>query len=70
MFEPAVLRVTPGTTVTWVWDDGSVPHNVTFDDVGSDTRSEGMWTRTFTDPGTFDYVCTLHGGMTGTVTVG
>lgn len=68
-FQPAALRVTLGTTVTWTWDDGSTDHNVVFDDESSAVQSEGTWTRTFGEPGTFDYVCTLHGGMMGTVVV-
>jgi plastocyanin len=69
-FTPALLAVTPGTTVTWIWDDGSTQHNVVFDDAASDIQSEGTWTHTFTDPGTYDYVCALHGGMRGSVVVG
>lgn len=68
-FQPAALRVAPGTTVTWAWD-GSADHNVVFDDdQGSPVQSEGTWTRTFDEPGTLGYVCTLHGRMTGTVVV-
>ncbi len=28
-FKPETLAVSKGTTVTWKWDDGDVPHNVT-----------------------------------------
>lgn len=67
-FQPAALRVTAGTTVTWTWDDGSAQHNVVFDDdTASPAQSQGTWTRTFDEPGTFAYVCTLHPRMTGTV---
>ncbi len=69
-FQPAALLVTPGTTVTWIWDDGGTRHNVAFDALTSDIQAEGSWTHTFTDSGTYDYVCTLHRNMTGSVIVG
>ncbi len=67
-FTPEALQVSPGITVTWTWE-GSSPHNVTFDDAASDTQTDGTWTQSFAEPGTYDYVCTLHSGMTGTVIV-
>jgi plastocyanin len=69
VFEPPALQVASGTTVTWTWDDGPVQHNVTFDDFGSETKNSGTWTHTFTEPGTYEYTCTLHGGMDGTIVV-
>ncbi len=68
-FDPNGLRITSGTTVTWRWDDGSTLHNVTFDDFGSDTQTQGTYAHTFDEAGTFPYVCTLHPNMTGTVVV-
>jgi plastocyanin len=72
-FSPASLSVAPGTTVTWTWADGAVSHNVTFDDGGpnSPTQSSGSFPRTFADPGSYPYHCTIHGAavMAGTVTV-
>ena len=69
-FEPDALRVTPGTTVTWKWNDGGTAHNVVFDGFGSDVLTQGTYSHTFTVPGEFAYRCTLHGGMTGIVAVG
>jgi plastocyanin len=68
-FTPADITVETGTDVTWAWDDGSRSHNVVGDDFASDVQSEGTFTHTFTEPGTYEYVCTLHQGMDGTVTV-
>ena len=82
-FNPGVVSVPVGTTVTWEWkpcsDDGyggygtCVAHNVTFDDgssIASSTQSAGTFSRTFNAAGTFKYHCTIHGaGMSGQVTV-
>lgn len=67
-FGPAVLEVASGTTVTWVWQ-GHAPHDVVGDGFASEIQDSGEFTHTFDTPGTYDYVCTLHPGMTGTVTV-
>ena len=69
-FTPANIQVSPGTTVTWSWV-GGVTHNVTFTDGGTNSgdRSSGSFSRTFSTAGTFNYSCTLHGGMNGSVTV-
>ena len=69
-FTPADIQVSPGTTVTWTWGAGASTHNVTFSDgVTSNDRASGSYTRTFAAAGTFPYSCTLHPGMSGTVTV-
>ncbi|OBG60233.1 MULTISPECIES: cupredoxin family copper-binding protein [unclassified Mycobacterium] len=70
-FAPVTLTVTAGTTVTWTNRDEE-PHTVAASD-GS-FHSPGMgtgatFTHTFTDPGTFDYVCSIHPMMHGTVVV-
>ncbi|BBY04408.1 cupredoxin domain-containing protein [Mycobacterium seoulense] len=70
-FAPATLTVAAGTTVTWTNRDEE-PHTVAASD-GS-FHSPGMgtgatFTHTFTDPGTFDYVCSIHPMMRGTVVV-
>lgn len=67
-FRPAELTVDPGTTVTWEWD-GPMDHDVAGDDFASDVQSEGTFTHTFDEPGSYPYECTLHPNMTGTVTV-
>ena len=70
-FEPASLTVTAGTTVTWTNRDEE-PHTVAASD-GS-FHSPGMgtggtFTHTFSAAGTFDYVCSIHPMMHGTVVV-
>ena len=61
-----------GTTVKWVNKD-DVDHTVTssdgFFDSGNISAGE-IYEYTLDSTGTFDYVCTLHSGMTGTVIVG
>ena len=56
-------------TVTWVWDDGGLSHDVTGDGFKSEVQTEGSFSHTFEDTGDYPYVCTLHSGMRGTVTV-
>ena len=69
-FAPSSIKVAPGTTVTWTSAQGSSPHNVTFQGSASNAlASGGTYARAFPTAGTFTYQCTLHPGMTGTVTV-
>jgi plastocyanin len=74
VFDPASLTVTLGTTVSFTFE--SVGHNVVFDASVSGrpaditgTNSNTTITRTFSTAGTFNYQCTIHAGMTGTVIV-
>ena len=69
-FRPAATTVPVGSAVTWTWN-GSVQHNVTFDDgPASPTQGSGTFVRTFTQAGTYAYHCTIHGlAMSGKVTV-
>jgi plastocyanin len=71
-FVPAEVTVPVGGTVTWTNND-SVPHDVTADSFSSGEPG-GMaggdtFEHTFEEAGNFDYVCTVHPGMEGTVTV-
>jgi plastocyanin len=71
-FSPAAVTVAPGDTVTWNWAGSS--HNVTADSGQADTFSSGTkktgtFAKTFNTVGRFTYRCTLHSGMTGSVTV-
>ena len=68
-FEPEPLTVEVGDTVTWVWNDGGVEHDVSGDDFKSEVMSEGTFRHRFDEPGTYEYVCTLHPNMTGTIEV-
>ena len=70
-FAPATLTVKPGSTVTWTNHDEE-PHTVAATD-GS-FHSPGMGTgatfsHTFPTAGKFDYVCSIHPMMHGTVVV-
>jgi amicyanin len=70
-FNPATLTVPVGATVTWTNKDGE-PHTVaakdgSFHSPGMDTN--GTYSFTFTSPGSYDYVCSIHSFMTGTVVV-
>jgi plastocyanin len=73
-FEPADITVKAGTTVTWTNSD-DIPHTVTkeggpgaeFDSGDLDPGS--TFEQTFDAPGKVDYVCTIHPGQAGTVTV-
>lgn len=70
-FGTTVLRVAPGTEVTWVNRD-EIAHRV--DGVGWSVRDDvaggARATRRFDAPGTYPYVCVLHPGMFGAVVVG
>jgi plastocyanin len=69
-FAPVAVEVPAGTTVTWRFEDGGTPHDVTGEGWKSgDPQSKGTYRRTFDRPGTYDYRCTLHGGMDGRVVV-
>ena len=68
-FEPETLMIAAGDTVTWRWDDGAINHDVVGDDFGSEVISEGTFAHRFDDPGTYEYECTLHPNMTGTIEV-
>ncbi len=72
-FEPSVVQVPVGTTVTWHFedvDDGeSVPHNVVGEGFESPVLAEGSFSHTFTVAGSYPYSCTLHPFMDGRVEV-
>jgi plastocyanin len=68
-FTPAAIQVPAGTTVTWHFDDGNVPHNVQGDGFKSPNLKKATFQHRFDKPGTYNYVCTLHAGMTGRVVV-
>jgi plastocyanin len=68
-FAPSSLSVSAGTTVKWT-NDGTQPHNVTGDGLKSKTLSHGdSYQFTFDDPGTYNYICTIHPYMKGSVKV-
>ena len=70
-FHPAVLRVTRGTTVTWVNRDDS-PHSIVLPALGlrSPPLDTGArFSHAFDQSGSFDYRCGLHPQMRGSLVV-
>jgi plastocyanin len=70
-FTPMTLTVRVGTTVTWRFDD-SAKHTVSADDKSfvSPAMSNGQtFTHTFSTPGTYQYICSIHQYMKGTIVV-
>jgi len=70
-FDPAVLTVKVGTSVTWTNQDGT-PHTITSDDGLWDSGRVGQGTtyvRVFDQAGSFSYHCAIHSSMKGTIVV-
>lgn len=72
-FLPHDVTAKVGQTITWTNDDGSIAHNVTATDgadFASDTLNGGdTFSYTPRKAGTIAYVCTIHNGQDGTITV-
>ncbi|MFF4838281.1 plastocyanin/azurin family copper-binding protein [Streptomyces sp. NPDC001315] len=72
-FSPRSLTITAGDTVTWVNQD-QAPHDVKTtsgpESIHSPLLSKGgSWSHTFTTPGSYGYVCTVHPGMSAQLVV-
>jgi len=68
-FAPSPVTVGVGGSVTWTNNDNTA-HTSTGSTWNSGTINPGgTFTTTFPSAGTFVYHCTIHPGMTGTVTV-
>jgi plastocyanin len=68
-FQPTTLTVTPGTIVTWTNED-SAPHTATGHAFDTGRLNKGdSGSVTFETPGEYDYICTYHPSMEGTVVV-
>jgi plastocyanin len=70
-FQPADIEVPVGSTVDWTNED-PFAHTVTARDGVFDSGTMdagGIFSQTFSEPGTFEYFCVIHPSMTGTVTV-
>ena len=70
-FDPPILTVNAGTTVTWVNAD-DIPHLVSekngkFRSSAFDTNDK--FSQTFSTAGTFEYFCAIHPHMTGEIVV-
>ena len=71
MYSPKTLTISVGETVTWVFADRGMAHNVVADDNSfrSQLMETGQFTHTFDTAGTFSYHCTPHPDMTATIIV-
>jgi len=70
-FQPDVIQVPVGTTVTWTNED-AIQHSVTAADGSFDSgffNQSESYSRTFDQPGTYLYVCARHASMHGEVDV-
>jgi plastocyanin len=71
-YSPANLTISKGTTVRWVWRDGSIRHDVRFRSGGhkpSRLMTSGSYRLAFNKRGTFRYFCSVHGEMKGRIVV-
>ncbi|HVE94867.1 MAG TPA: plastocyanin/azurin family copper-binding protein [Acidimicrobiales bacterium] len=69
LWKPAEITVGAGEVVTWKVEKGLLHDLVGEDDVKHEAADEFTATHTYSKPGEYNYQCTLHGGMKGTVTV-
>ena len=70
-FGPQTLTVPAGATVTWVNRD-DVPHTVVSNDKKFASRAldtDERFSYTFSDPGAYEYFCSVHPKMTAKVIV-
>ncbi|MCU4750853.1 plastocyanin/azurin family copper-binding protein [Halobacteria archaeon AArc-curdl1] len=77
-YEPENLAIEPGTTVVWEWV-GVADHNINPSDQPDgadweghpDLKADGDYEYTFTEEGTYEYVCDPHVGvgMVGSIEV-
>ena len=69
-FNPATLTIKAGTTVTWTNED-SASHTITsagFFDSGTVATGQ-TFSKTFDQPGTYNYACSIHPSMKGKIIV-
>jgi 3',5'-cyclic-AMP phosphodiesterase len=72
-FSPAILKVKPGSTITWINKD-DVPHLI----VNTEQRfkpsaildTDQRFSVTLSKPGTYTYFCSLHPKMQGRIIIG
>ena len=70
-FTPGTLTIAAGTEVTWTNHD-DIAHNVINDDKIFQSKTlnpDEKFSFTFTKPGTYSYLCSIHPKMTGTIVV-
>lgn len=71
-FDASVLRVDPGTSVTFTHEDPGLVHNVGGTEWGfyGEMRKGDTFTATFDDAGVYPFSCSYHPGMNGAIVVG
>jgi plastocyanin len=72
-FQPATVTISAGDTVQWKNED-SAPHTATADPTqsGFDSgtiKSGASWSYVASAKGTYNYICTIHPYMKGTLVV-
>jgi plastocyanin len=70
-YQPGTITVAPGASVTWL-NTGGRPHDVTSlrgEFNSGRMRAGDVFSHTFEKPGTYNYQCTIHWSMAGTVVV-
>ena len=70
-FSPATITIHVGDTITWT-NNGPAPHTATASNGSFDTGNLNKGqsaSHTFTQAGTFAYICSIHPFMHGTVVV-
>lgn len=73
LYTPSSVSIPTGSAVVWRWISGT--HSVTPDSVGAFPATDvysaphSFGPVYFASPGTFTYHCTVHAGMTGTISV-
>lgn len=69
-FNPATITISVGTEVTWTNEDAEIHTVTSAGNFDSGSMAQGdMFSHTFDQPGTFDYICTPHPYMEGQVIV-
>ncbi|ENO85263.1 cupredoxin domain-containing protein [Thauera linaloolentis] len=71
-YAPAELTIKAGDTVTWINGEKRVSHSVLFSATGEESERffpGERWSRTFDQPGRFEYRCGPHPEMKGLVVV-
>lgn len=67
-FMPQAVVINAGESVAWTNLNGE-DHTVTGFGVDKRLGPQESYSHTFMQAGTFEYVCTIHPGMTGTIIV-
>jgi len=68
-FSPSTLNINAGTTVSWTNEDSAL-HRIKSDTFNSgDLNENGSFQFTFSQKGTYDYICGIHPSMKGQIIV-